>query len=181
MESVTETAGSESRDGFFTKIIYIVSAVICAAVAFLILGPRPEGMSGALDVSALPTVNASLNALTTVLLLTALFFVKRGEIEKHKKVMLAAFGFSAAFLVTYVVYHWFKEGPKPYIGDLKGLYYFILISHIALAVSVLPLALFALYRGWHMQVERHRKIVRFAFPIWLFVSITGVLIYVMLY
>ncbi|MEE2758247.1 MAG: DUF420 domain-containing protein [Myxococcota bacterium] len=169
------------RDGFAGRIIYILSAVICAAVAFLILGPRPDGLAGRLDVGVLPTLNASLNACVTVLLVVALWHIKRGNVERHKQAMLAAFGLSAAFLVSYVIYHYFKEGPKKYVGDYRGTYLFILLSHIVLAVAVLPLSLFALYRGWHMQVAKHLKVVRYAFPIWLYVSTTGVLIYLMLY
>jgi uncharacterized membrane protein YozB (DUF420 family) len=176
----TEEA-AKRQDSFAARIIYIVSFVVCAAVAFLILGPRPDGVAGTLDVSFLPTVNASLNGAVTVLLLLALWFIKQGDVERHKKVMLAAFGLSAAFLVTYIIYHFFKAGPKPYVGPYRGLYLCILLSHIVLAVSVLPLALFALHRGWHMQVAKHRRIVRYAYPIWLYVSLTGVLIYVMLY
>lgn len=168
-------------DAFWKRIIYIVSAVICGAVAFLILGPRPDGMSGRLDVSSLPAVNASLNTASTILLLGAWFAIKRAKVNLHKKAMLAAFAVSSTFLVTYVIYHWFKEGPKRYIGAYRGLYVSILLSHIVLAVSILPLALVTLYRGWAMQFEKHRRIARIAFPIWLYVSVTGVLIYWMLY
>ena len=111
-EPATGSEMDDGQDGFWLKIIYIVSAVICLAVAFLILGPRPEGMEGMLDVSGLPAVNASLNSITTVLLFIAFWLVKSGRIEAHKKTMLAAFGTSSMFLVTYVIYHWFKAGPK---------------------------------------------------------------------
>jgi|GEM_PF-7987 len=180
LHAPTEEA-ERKKEGFAQRIIYIVSLVICGAVAFLILGPRPEGMSGQLDVSGLPVVNATLNSLSTLLLIAAFVLIKKGDVEKHKKAMLAAFGVSAAFLVTYVIYHWFKEGPKKYTGDYRGVYLSILLSHIVLAVSILPLSLFALYRGWHMQVAKHVKIAKVAFPIWLYVSVTGVLIYGMLY
>ena len=169
------------RDVFWLRIIYIGSVVISLAVGFLILGPRPDGMEGMLDVSALPLVNALLNTTSTLLLLLALWFIKHKEIEKHKIIMLCAFGTSALFLVTYIIYHWFKAGPKPYLGDYSMLYYFILISHIILAVFIIPLALITLYRGWNMQVEKHRRIARVTYPIWLYVSITGVVIYLMLY
>ena len=172
---------SPQNDTFWLRIIYIVSAVVCAAVAFLILGPRPEGMEGRLDVSSLPLVNACLNGATIGCLLLALFFVKSGRIEAHKRTMLTAFGFSALFLCTYVVYHWFKAGPKAYTGELQTLYFGILISHIILAAAILPLALVTLYRGWRGPVARHRKLARWTFPIWLYVSVTGVLIYGMLY
>ena len=95
--------------------------------------------------------------------------------------MLCAFGTSSLFLVTYVIYHWFKAGPKPYLGAYDMVYYFILITHIILAVCIIPLALITLYRGWNMQVEKHRWIARITYPIWLYVSLTGVVIYMMLY
>ena len=176
---MNETAST--KDLFWLRIIYIVSIVISLAVGFLILGPRPEGMEGMLDVSALPHVNALLNTTSTLLLLLALWFIKRKEIEKHKITMLCAFGTVSLFLVSYVIYHWFKAGPKPYFGDYTTLYYFILISHIILAVCIIPLALITLYRGWNMQVEKHRRIARVTYPIWLYVSVTGVVIYLMLY
>ena len=169
------------KDTFWLRIIYIISIVITLAVAFLILGPRPEGMEGRLDVSGLPLINALLNATSTLLLLLALWFIKRKEIQKHKITMLCAFGTVSLFLVSYVIYHWFQAGPKPYLGDYVTLYYYILISHIILAVFIIPLALITLYRGWNMQVHKHRRIARITYPIWLYVSITGVVIYLMLY
>ncbi len=179
--AVPTEAQAARTNSFFVRVIYIVSVVICAAVAFLIYGPRPEALHGQLDVSFLPTVNATLNGTATVLLLVALWFVRRGDIRNHKRTMMTAFGVSAAFLVTYVIYHWFKEGPRPYTGEYRGLYLSILASHIVLAIAVLPLALFSLYRGWFMQVAKHKRIVRWAFPIWLYVSVTGVAIYFFLY
>ena len=168
-------------DTFWLRIIYIISVVISLAVAFLILGPRPAGMEGMLDVSFLPMVNALLNSVSTILLLIALWYIKRKNINRHMQAMLGAFGTSSLFLITYVIYHWFKAGPKPYLGDYSALYYFILISHIILAVFIIPLALISLYRGWNMQVVKHRKIAKITYPIWLYVSITGVIIYLMLY
>ena len=169
------------NDSFWLRIIYIVTTVISLAVAFLILGPRPDGLEGMLDVSALPMVNATLNSITTLLLMYALVLIKQKKIDAHKKVMLSAFGTSTLFLVTYVIYHWFKAGPKLYIGEWTTFYYTILLSHIILAIIVMPLALIALYRGWNNQIIKHRKIVKFAYPVWLYVSITGVMIYGMLY
>jgi putative membrane protein len=95
--------------------------------------------------------------------------------------MLTAFASSSLFLVTYVIYHWFKSGPKLYTGDFQTLYFTILITHILLAAIIIPLALFTLYRGWTSQIEKHRKIAKVTFPIWLYVSVTGVVIYYMLY
>ena len=178
---VTLTTLAAQSDKFWLRIIYILSGVLAAAVAFLILGPRPDGMEGAMDVSALPTVNAILNSITTMLLVIAYLFIRRKKIELHKKTMLAAFGTSALFLVTYVIYHWFKSGPTLYTGEWSSLYLFILFTHIVLAVVILPLAMVTLYRGWTMNVRKHRKIAKFTLPLWLYVSVTGILVYVMLY
>ena len=168
-------------DQFWTRIIFIVSAVISLAVAFLILGPRPQGVEGSLDVSMLPLFNASLNGLTIPLLVYGFILIKQKKREHHKNVMLTAFGTSSLFLVTYVIYHWFKSGPKLYMGDYTSLYYTILISHIILAVVIIPMVLFTLHRGWTSQIPKHRKIARITLPIWLYVSVTGVVIYLMLY
>lgn len=180
MESVQQPS-HDPRDGFWMRIILIVSLLLAAAVAFLILGPRPEGMRGAIDVSALPTVNASLNGAAALLLLVGGFLAKGGRYEAHRKVMLGAFAVSAGFLVSYVIYHWFKVAPKPYEGDFRGVYLAILLSHIVLAAAILPLALTTLYRGWRDQRQKHRKIARITWPLWLYVSVTGVVIYWMLY
>ena len=172
---------NQINDSFWLRIIYIISIVITSVVAFLILGPRPEGMEGMVDVSSLPFVNATLNSISTLLLIISLWFIKNKNISAHKFSMLSAFGTSVMFLVTYVIYHWFKAGPKMYTGDFSTIYYTVLISHIILAVFIIPLALITLYRGWNMQVKQHRKIAKITYPIWLYVSITGVVIYKMLY
>ena len=130
---------------------------------------------------ALPHINALLNTTSALLLVLALWFIKRKEIQKHKMTMLYAFGVVSMFLVSYLIYHWFKAGPKPYLGEYEIVYYFILITHIILAVVIIPLALFTLYRGWNMQMVKHRRIARITYPIWLYVSVTGVVIYLMLY
>ncbi len=170
-----------SKDNFWKKIIYILSIAISGAVAFLILGPRPEGVENSLDVSNLPFINALLNFITTVLLILGYTLIRKGKIKKHKLVMLGAFGTSTLFLISYVIYHWFKIGPKLYIGEWVMIYYSILFSHIILAMIILPLALFTLYRGWNMHIEKHKNIARITLPLWLYVSITGILVYVMLY
>ena len=169
------------NDAFWTKIIYVISVVISLVVAFLILGPRPEGIEGSIDVSMLPFVNATLNSITAILLIIGYILIRSRNIKAHKIVMLTSFGTSSLFLASYVIDHWFKSGPKSYLGDYQTLYYFILISHILLAAIIIPLALFTLYRGWNSQIERHRKIARITLPTWLYVSVTGVIIYAMLY
>ena len=170
-----------SNDTFWTRIIYVVSIVISLVVAFLILGPRPDGIEGRIDVSMLPITNAFINSVTAFLLILGYVFIRKKKVEAHKIVMLTAFGTSTLFLASYVVYHWFKSGPKAYLGDYQTIYYIILFSHIILAAIIIPLALFTLYRGWTNDIKRHKKIARITLPIWLYVSITGVLIYLMLY
>ena len=169
------------KDKFWLRIIYIVSVIISAAIAFLILGPRPQGLDGKIDVSQLPLVNATLNGITTALLIVAYLLIKRKKVDQHKTVMLTAFGTSSLFLVSYIIYHWFKSGPKRYVGDWPQVYYPILITHIVLAAIIIPLALITLYRGWNYQVVKHRRIAKITFPLWLYVSLTGVIIYLMLY
>ena len=170
-----------SNDKFWLRIIFILSAIISLAVAFLILGPRPAGTEGAIDVSALPVVNSILNSITTILLILAFIAIKNKNIGLHKKLNLSAFPTSSMFLITYVIYHWFKAGPKTYEGEFTVVYFTILISHILLAIIILPMALITLYRGWKNQIEKHRKIAKITFPLWLYVSVTGVIIYFMLY
>ncbi len=171
----------ESKDNFWLRIIYIVSFIISGAVAFLILGPRPEGIEGVLDVSGLPRLNAILNGITTILLIYGFILIKRKNRNSHKIIMLSSFGTSAAFFVSYVIYHWFKAGPKLYEGEWGSTYYFILFSHIILAAVIIPMALITLYRGWNAHLGRHRRIAKITLPIWLYVSVTGVAIYLMLY
>ena len=172
----------DNKDSFWLKIIYIVSVVIGLAVAFLILGRQPEGLeSYDVDVSNLPFVNACLNLSTTILLILGFIFIKNKKRIFHQNTMLLAFGTSLMFLVAYIIYHWFSPGVKPYVGDFISIYYFILLTHILLAMIILPLSLITLYRGWNSQIRKHRKIAKITFPIWLYVSITGVVIYLMLY
>ena len=170
-----------NKDSFRIRIIYIVSIIISAAVAFLILGPRPEGIEGSIDVTTLPLVNATLNTITTILLIYGYILIRQKKRRLHKNVMLTSFGISGAFLVSYVIYHWFKSGPKEYLGNYSELYFFILITHIVLAAIIIPLALLTLYRGWSENLPKHRRIAKITLPIWLYVSVTGVIIYLMLY
>ena len=172
----------KTTDKFWLRIIYILSIVISFAVAFLILGSRPTDIEHyTIDVSMLPAINATLNFITLLLLIAALIFIKNKKITYHQNTMLCAFGTSTLFLTSYIIYHWFKAGPKEYIGEFIFLYYSILISHILLAMIIIPLSLITLYRGWNSQINKHRRIAKITFPIWLYVSITGIVIYLMLY
>ena len=170
------------KDAFWLKIIYIISIVVSISVAFLILGPRPPGIENyTIDVTILPAVNATLNFITAFLLIVGLIFIKNKKTTYHQNTMLCAFTSSMLFLTSYIIYHWFKLGPKEYLGNFNSLYYFILVSHILLAMIIIPLSLITLYRGLNSQINKHRRIAKITFPIWLYVSITGIIIYLMLY
>ena len=176
-------ASSPAGEQFWLRIIGIVSVVLVGAVLFLIYAPRPEGLDGSRDVSMLPHVNAGLNALSGVLLVIGYRLIRCGRIAAHKTAMLSAFASSGAFLCSYLIYHTYKAGPKPYEGALTWLYYPVLISHILLAAIIVPLALITLYRGWNWetQVAKHRRIAKITLPLWLYVSVSGVVIWGMLY
>jgi uncharacterized membrane protein YozB (DUF420 family) len=135
-----------------------------------------------ISVHDLPAVNATLNAISGVLLLVAYVFIRNRQIERHRRTMLAAFVASALFLVSYVVYH-AQVGSVRFTrqGIVRPIYFTILITHVTLAAAVLPLAIITLSRGLKARYSQHRKIARWTFPIWLYVSVTGVLVYVLLY
>lgn len=133
-------------------------------------------------ISDLPALNATLNAISAVFLGAGFYFIRRREIGKHRACMLAAFAVSTAFLVSYVVYH-VHHGSTPFPGQgwARGGYFALLLSHIVLAALVPPLALVTLYRALTGQFTRHRRIASVTFPVWMYVSVTGVVVYWMLY
>jgi putative membrane protein len=134
------------------------------------------------SVHDLPAVNATLNALSGILLLTGYALIRARQIEQHRKVMIAAFITSSLFLVSYIVYHAQVGSVRfPRHGFVRPLYYTILVTHVTLAATVLPLAIVTLSRGLKARFSQHRRIARWTFPIWLYVSVTGVLVYVLLY
>ena len=135
-----------------------------------------------MTVHDLPAVNASLNAISGVLLVIAYALIRARKTELHRKVMLAAFAASSLFLVCYVVYH-AQVGSVRFTrqGFVRPLYFAILITHVTLAAVVLPLAIVTLSRGLKARYPQHRAIARWTFPLWLYVSVTGVLVYVLLY
>ncbi len=135
-----------------------------------------------IDYTALPAVNASLNAVSTLFLTAGYLFIRRREISRHRVCMFSAFAASALFLTSYLVYH-ANVGSVPYTGHgvARVVYYTILLTHVVLAALILPLALVTLSRALAHRFDRHRAIARWTLPIWLYVSVTGVVIYVMLY
>lgn len=136
----------------------------------------------ALSISDLPALNATLNGLSAVCLVSGYAFIKRGERLMHQRCMIAALVLSSLFLVSYVVYH-ANAGSRPFPGQgvIRPIYFLILITHVVLAAAVVPLALVTATRGLRSQFDRHVRIARWTFPIWLYVSVTGVVIYLMLY
>lgn len=135
-----------------------------------------------MDVHDLPAVNASLNAASAVLLLTGRGLIKNGKREQHRKVMLTAFGVSTLFLICYVIYH-AQVGSVKFRGEgwLRPVYFTILITHVLLAATVPVLAILTLRRALRGEFAKHRKLARVTYPIWLYVSVTGVAVYLMLY
>ena len=135
-----------------------------------------------MTVHDLPAVNASLNALSGILLLTGYAMIRTRRIQQHRRCMVAAFITSSVFLVCYLVYH-AQVGSVPFTrqGFVRPMYFTILVTHVTLAVVVVPLALVTLSRGLKGRYPQHVRIARWTFPIWLYVSVTGVLVYVLLY
>jgi len=135
-----------------------------------------------LTVADLPALNAALNTTSAVLLTIGWFHIKARRIRTHRRFMIAAFVTSALFLTSYVVYH-AQVGSKPYPGTgvMRTIYFSILIPHVLLAAGVLPLAIVTLRRGLRRDDAQHRRIARITLPLWLFVSVTGVVVYAMLY
>ena len=135
-----------------------------------------------MTIHTLPAINASLNALSGVLLVIGYALMRARRIDLHRRVMISAFVTSSLFLVCYVIYH-AQVGSVRFTreGFVRPLYFTILITHVTLAAAVLPLAIVTLTRGLKGRYPRHRAIARWTFPIWLYVSVTGVLVYVLLY
>ena len=133
-------------------------------------------------VQSLPAVNATLNGIGAVFLVTGYVMIRRRRIGAHRACMLAAFACSMLFLTSYLVYHYYAGStPFPGTGLIRPLYFFILITHVALAVLVPPLAIMTLWRAWKERFEDHARLARWTLPIWLYVSVTGVVVYLMLY
>jgi putative membrane protein len=182
-------------DKFIFRFVAAVSLFVFLVVLILNrrLIPAPAVVPS--FVIYLPKLNALLNGTCSVLLLVSLYFIKQRKITTHKRINIVAFCLSSLFLVSYILFHYFA--PETRYGDLNGdgqlsaaevaasgsmryFYYVLLISHIILAAGVLPLILLSFYRGLQMQVEKHKKLVRWAYPIWLYVTVTGVVVYLMI-
>jgi uncharacterized membrane protein YozB (DUF420 family) len=135
-----------------------------------------------MSISDLPALNATLNGIAAAFLVTGYVLIRQGRVQQHRRVMLAAFGTSALFLVSYLIYH-ANTGSRqfPGRGSIRAIYFTILITHVTLAAAILPLALITLSRALQSRFDRHMRIARWTLPIWLYVSVTGVIVYLMLY
>jgi putative membrane protein len=158
----------------FRKLIIGVSIIIPIAVAVL-FGVKIDGV----DLSFLPPIYATINGVTALFLIAALIAIKNKKVVLHQRLVQICLLLSLLFLLAYVAYHMTSEST-PYGGDYKGLYYFILISHIALSIIVIPFVLFTYLHAFSANFDKHKKLAKIAFPIWLYVAITGVVVYVMI-
>lgn len=177
-----------------TVPIIIVSIAIPLAVAFLILVPQVKIDFG-FNTKFLPLFHAILNSSTAILLLASLYFIKNGQVNAHKSANLLAVALSAIFLVSYVTYH--ASNPSTRFGDLnhdgilsddekikagslRYVYYVILTSHIILSAVIVPLVLFTLQKAFQERFDKHKKLARITWPIWFYVAVTGVVVYLMI-
>lgn len=146
------------------------------------LDANARHLSPLISVSQLPSVNAVLNSLSAAFLITGYYFIRSKRVRAHRACMLSAFGCSTLFLISYLVYH-YQVGSVPFKsqGWIRTVYFTILITHTILAAAVVPLALMTLSRALKGRFPAHRRIARWTFPVWLYVSVTGVVVYVMLY
>jgi len=182
-------------DKFIFRFVAAVSVFVFVVVLVLNRHLIPAPAKVPSFAIFLPKLNAILNGTCSVLLLVSLYFIKQKKIILHKRINITAFCLSSLFLVSYILFHYLA--PETMYGDINGdkvlspqevaaagtiryVYYVILTSHIILAAGVLPLILLSFYRGLQMQVEKHKKLVRWAFPIWLYVTVTGVVVYLMI-
>lgn len=181
------------NDKFFLRLIWIVTAVVLLVVIALKLVPPPENKPS--FIYLFPHIIGAINATCSVLLVVSLIFIKRKNIQAHKVTNVITFILSAIFLLFYIVFHLYEKDTKfgdldhdgilsvvelAAVGATRYIYFFILATHIILAIIVLPLILVSFLRGFNMQVERHKKIVRWAYPVWLYVAVTGVIVYLMI-
>ena len=179
----------------YLQVIKIVSIAIPVVVAILLFAPFNLALGDQAWVRSLPTVNAVINSVTSLLLLAALVAIKRKNITLHRNLMLIALVLGTFFLVSYVIYHAsttstvfgdinhdgvLSDTEKEELGGMRGVYLFILLSHIGLSIVVVPFVLLAFYFALSNQIKKHQKIVKYTFPVWLYVSVTGVLVYLMI-
>ena len=169
------------RDRVALPVIGVLSVAVVLVVGFLLLGHTP-GQGGRADVAALPALNALLNGASAVLLASGWLAIRRRRIALHRACMLGAFSVSVLFLISYVVYH-ALAGSRPFPGQgwIRPVYFAVLLTHIVLAAAMVPFVLTTLYRALAADFLRHARLARLTLPVWLYVSVTGVIVYLILY
>ncbi|MDZ4838891.1 MAG: DUF420 domain-containing protein [Bacteroidota bacterium] len=197
-ERFTQKFLTKYSEKFVFKVIIAVSLLVVLVVAGLIYSAKPATLSDGIDQSIyfFPKFNAFLNGSVSILLSLGVIFISRKKIKYHQICMMSAFVFSIVFLVSYIIYHY--SAPESKFGDLNNdgivdkaektiipawrftTYYVILITHIVLATIIVPMALLTITRIYRGNVAKHKKLARYTFPIWLYVSITGVVVYLMI-
>jgi putative membrane protein len=160
----------------YNKLIVVVSILIPLLIAVL-FGVKIPGY----DFSFLPPIYATINGVTAILLVAAVMAIKRKNRVLHERLIKTCIALSATFLVLYVIYHMTSDStPYGGVGALRYVYFFILITHILLSVGVIPMVLFTFMRAWRGEFSRHRAIAKYTFPLWLYVAVTGVIVYLMI-
>ena len=167
------------RKKLLKVLVIVISILIPIVVAALYLLPK-NNMADE-EIMILPKINAFLNSLTSILLIGGFVAIKNKRIELHRKFMFSAIVLSVLFLLSYVAYHSIAEST-PYGGEgmVRSIYYFILLSHILLAIVIVPLVLISFTRALSERFDKHRKIARITLPLWLYVTVTGVIVYLMI-
>ena len=161
----------------YRKTIMTLSVLIPLAVAILFGMPKVKGY----DFSFLPPIYATINGVTALLLIAAVVAIRNGRQLMHERLMKTCIGLSAVFLLLYLVYHITSESTAfGGQGPIRYVYFFILITHILLSIAVIPLVLFTFVRALSRDFKRHRALARYTFPVWLYVAVTGVIVYLMI-
>jgi putative membrane protein len=163
------------------KKLSVVAWIITVVVLLLVGMMRRAKLDVDVDFAMLPMVNAILNTCTAIVLVAAFVCIRKKQVEQHRNMIFVAMGLSFIFLVCYVLYH-FTTPETTYCGEgwMRYVYYTFLISHVVLAAVIFPFVLFTFIRGFTAQYARHRKMARWVFPIWLYVAISGPIVYIML-
>lgn len=180
------------NDKIVTRVIFILSITVLAVVAFLYQSTAPD-IEHSFNLGFFPKFHAFLNSIVSVLIISGVYFIKQKKIKLHRTMMVSAFLFSTVFLISYILYHTLSDGSVLYgdinhdgivddieliaAGNLRYVYYFVLLTHIVLAALILPLILFTFTKALMGKIQQHKRIAKWTFPIWLYVSITGVLVY----
>jgi putative membrane protein len=192
-DNLPENKQMNLTDKFFLRLVWVVTALVLLVVIVLKIVPAPSTVPATLYL--FPKIIGGINATCAVLLIVSLIFIKNKNIQAHKITNVITFILSSIFLIFYIIFHLYVKDTRfgdadhngvlstaeaASVGAIRYVYYVILITHILLAAIVLPLILVSFFRGFNMQIEKHKKIVRWAYPVWLYVAVSGVIVYLMI-